>query len=338
MTSPRSTPGQRTLLLTGGSGFFGKSVLDAFRRGVLDPFRLDRIIVLSRHATRLRQTAPELCGPAVELVDEDVLRLASTREADIVVHAAASADAASYDADPCAEARIIQDGTARVLEAAARSSRRPRVVHVSSGAVYGPQPAGVDALAEDAPQQAALDPAKAAYASAKRIAERTAAGFAADGRVSVTVARCFAFVGAYLPLDRHFAIGNFLQNALRREPIVVRAAHPVIRTYLHADDLAVWLMRLGTAATRGYDVFNVGSDEAVSLRDVAQTVGRIAGVPVTLPAAVEGSGAGGAASADRYVPDISKARRELGLSVTIPLDEAIRKTLRALSGSGTVPV
>lgn len=322
-----------TLLLTGATGFFGKSILDAFRRDLLAPYGIGRIMALARRAQRLRAEAPGLCGPAVELVDADVLRLDSTFDADVVIHAAASSDARRYQADPAGEARIIVEGTRRVCEAIHRSPCRPRLLYVSSGAVYGRQPPDVAVLTEDAPQLAGADPDKDAYAQAKRAAEVIVRDLASASGVPVRIARCFAFVGPWLPRDRHFAIGNFLECALRGRPVEVRARRNVVRSYLHADDLAAWLLRLATADGRGCEAFNVGSDAAVSLRELAAMVAAAGGVGVSLPeTAAEGIDSE-ISRIDRYVPDISKARRELGLGVTIPLRTAIERTLRTLAVS-----
>ncbi len=231
----------KTLLLTGGTGFFGRSILDAFRRGLLAPFGIGRIVAVARHASRLPVEAPELCGAAIELVDADVLCLDSTFDADVLIHAAASSDAQRYRVDPAAETRIIVEGTRRVCELVRNAARRPRLLYVSSGAVYGRQPSALTALGEDAPPTADADPDKAAYAQAKRAAEAIVRDLADGSGATARIARCFAFVGPWLPTDRHFAIGNFIGNALRGEPIEVRARHPVIRSYLHADDLSVWL-------------------------------------------------------------------------------------------------
>jgi dTDP-glucose 4,6-dehydratase len=315
--------------VTGGTGFFGKSVLDAFQRGLLDSFGVARIIVLARQATRLHLDVPWLCGQAVELVDGDVLNLRSTFDADFVIHAAASSDARRYQADPEGEMHIIAEGTRRVCEAMAKSSGRPRLLHVSSGAVYGRQPPGLEALAEDAPLVADADPVKQAYTQAKRQAEALVSELAATHGVPTRIARCFAFVGNWLPRDQHFAIGNFIGAALRSEPVVVNARHPVVRSYLHADDLAVWLMRLATAPGQGCEVFNVGSDEAVTIRQLAALVAELGGVGMSLPEAVPGGAE--ASQTDRYVPDVSKARNELGLKVTVPLRDAIQRTLRELA-------
>jgi len=320
----------QTLLLTGGTGFFGRSILDAFRRDLLAPFGIGRVIALARHASRMRTESPELCGAGVELIDADVLKVSSIFDADVVIHAAASSDARRYRSSPDEEEKIIVEGTRRVCEAIAKSRHRPQLLYVSSGAVYGRQPPGVAALAEDAPQIDDATSGKEAYTLGKRAAEVIVRELTESSHVPSRIARCFAFVGPWLPRDQHFAIGNFLGNALRGESIEVRARHPVIRSYLHADDLAVWLLRIATADLDGCEVFNVGSDEAVSIRELATMVAKIGGVAVSLPEMSPRETGDSIAQVDRYVPDISKARRELGLAVTIPLRVAVECTLDAL--------
>jgi dTDP-glucose 4,6-dehydratase len=322
----------RSVLLTGGSGFFGKSILDALHRGVLDIFGIRRMTVVARRANRLRAEAPELCGDRIELVESDVLSLDSLFDADIVIHAAASADIPRYGADPVGEARIVVDGARRVWELAARARRGPRMLLVSSGAVYGRQPAGQVSMNEQTAPRPDGDPARRAYAAAKREAETTVIGLASRAGLPTRIARCFAFVGPWLPLGASFAVGNFLQCALRGEPIRVHALHPVVRSYLHADDLAFWLMALATAD--GADIgeaYNVGSPEEVSIRDLARSIASIAGVGVLLPDENAGPAASTPEAADRYVPDVSKVQRKFGLSVTIPVRQAIESTFRALA-------
>ena len=321
----------KSLLITGGTGFVGRSVLDAFRRGLLEPFGVRQVIVLARHASRLRDEAPELCGEAVGLVDGDVLRLNSTYDADVLIHAAASSDAQRYRVDPGAESRIIVEGTRRVCDVVRTARRRPRLVYLSSGAVYGRQSAETAALREDAPQIVETDPQKTSYTQAKRDAESLVRELAVEAGIPARIARGFAFVGSYLPRDTHFAMGNFLGNALRGEPIEVRARHTVVRSYMHADDLATWLVRLGTAPGDGCGIYNVGSAEAISLRGLATLIAAKARVGVVFPSGEDGYASKDTARIDRYVPDVRKARKELGLSITISLEEAVERTLEALS-------
>lgn len=323
----------RSLLLTGGTGFFGKSVLDAFQRGLLDFFEIDQITVVSRRASNLLVQAPRLCGERVRLVDRDILELESVFDADIVIHAAASSDVKRYGDDQAGDIRIIIEGTQRLWQLAARSRRQPRMLYVSSGAVYGKQPASLEQLSEETEPYPDIDPFKAAYSAAKRSAEKVVERLAMSTGVRSRVARCFAFVGPWLPLNSHFAVGSFMGDALRRDTVRVFATDPVIRSYLHSDDLAVWLLTLATAEGRALcEVFNVGSDDAIWIEDLAGMVAALAGVDVALPDRKSPISHERLDSTDRYVPDISKASREMGLHVKIPLRDAVERTYRVLSG------
>jgi len=316
-----------TLLITGGSGFFGKSLLDAFARGRLAPYGVSRVIAVARHASSLRSDAPDLLRERVDVIDVDVLRLNTLFGADLIIHAAASSDAARYKVDAASERDIIVEGTQRIVTLAESAQPKPKLLYVSSGAVYGRQPHHVIGLNENSTFLEDGDAMKAAYALAKREAEAIVRRSAGPLRLRASIARCFAFVGPWLPRDRHFAIGNFIGNALLREPIAVKARHDVIRSYLFADDLVDWLLQIMFSSNENCPVYNVGSDEAISVRDLAKLVGRIGDVPVSLP---QGEVINEPVSIDRYVPDISLARRELGLSVTVPLRTAIWRTLEML--------
>jgi dTDP-glucose 4,6-dehydratase len=312
------------VLLTGGTGFFGSWLLESF---IWANDRLElgsRATVLTRDSDAFRAKAPHLAGdPAVALVTGDIRHpIGDLGSFDAAVHAATSASADLNQTNPLEMVDTIVDGTRHVLDAVSGSGSIP-VLLTSSGAVYGRQSPDVAGMREDAsggPDQ--LDPGSA-YAEGKRLAELLGAIASTTSGLEVKVARCYAFVGPYLPLDRHFAIGNFIRDGLAGTTIQVRGDGTTVRSYLYAADLAVWLwtILLGAPSRRA---FNVGSEDAIDIATLARTVA----AAFDPPSAVEVLGVPTPGRAvDRYVPSTHRARTELGLEERVPLDDAIARTV-----------
>ena len=95
-------------MVIGGSGFFGKSILDAYRRGILSPWKVDRIIVISRNAGSLRNTHPNILNDSITLINDNISTYQKLPFADFVIHAAASTDAANYLLQPFREKAYIK--------------------------------------------------------------------------------------------------------------------------------------------------------------------------------------------------------------------------------------
>jgi len=215
-------------------------------------------------------------------------------------------------------------GAERVLSFAAE--RRVRdVLLLSSGAVYGKQPPELSLVPEShsgAPDVSRLD---SAYGEMKRASELLGLAYAQRGGFAFKAARGFAFVGPHLPLQGASAIGNFLHDALAGVPIRILGDGTTVRSYMHAADLAIWLWTIALRGAAGR-AYNVGSDVPVALAEVAQRVARQQSPPSQVTIAQQAPAAG--RLAERYVPDIARARAELGLQLWIELDEAIERTLR----------
>jgi dTDP-glucose 4,6-dehydratase len=130
----------------------------------------------------------------------------------------------------------------------------------------------------------------------------------------------------------HFAIGNFIRDALTANAITVACDGTPLRTYLHQSDLAHWLFTLLEHGRPG-QAYNVGSDEVISIADLAHLVRNI--LSPEKPVRILGQNPPDVAS-NSYVPDISKAQQELGLGVSVPLKEAIRRAGLSLGRSPLV--
>ena len=237
-----------------------------------------------------------------------------------IIHAATEATLSSKLASLDQYLQII-DGVRNMLDLAIQTGAR-RFLLTSSGAIYGHQPTDLAAIPEDWLGSPSLADPSTAYGQGKRAAEHLCALFAQQHGLETVVARCFAFVGPDLPLNVHFAIGNFIRDALTAESITVAGDGTPLRTYLHQSDLAHWLFTLLERGRPG-EAYNVGSDELISIADLAHLVRDV--LAPEKPVHILGMPDPGA-SRNRYVPDIRKAQQQLGLSVTIPLAEAIRHT------------
>lgn len=303
------------VLLTGGTGFFGKWLLallhELNRQGAAV-----EVTVVSRSPARALDVQPEYRDCAwLHWLASDVRELHELprRPLDLVLHAAADTSAAAH-ARPLELFDTIVHGARRVLDLAVRGGAQ-RILFTGSGAQYGVLPSS-QPVPEDAPLACDSTVAANTYGEAKRMQETLAAIYAQQFGIETVLTRCFAFAGPGLPLDAHFAIGNFVRDALFREAIVLNSAGEAMRSYLHGADLAVWLLFLLVHGRPG-EAYNVGSDEAIRIADLAVRIGnRLApGKPVRL------SGRTGHARS-YYVPDVTKARK-LGLETWTPLHDAI---------------
>lgn len=310
------------VFLTGGTGFFGCWLLETLL-WANDRLGLEAsVVVLTRDPAAFEKKAPTLAShPALSLQNGDV------RTFDIeqgtfshVIHAGTETATPLTPADTLAVFDSIVGGTRRVLDLARRSGAR-RFLLTSTGAIYGRQPPGITHVSEDhmgGPDTA--NPSRAG-AEAKRAAEMLCAIYA-DAQLQPTIARCFAFVGPYMPLDAHLAVGNFICDALRGGPINVAGDGSPQRSYLYASDLAVWLW---TVLLRGQPMrpYNVGSETTVSIGDLAHAVAR--GFSPHAEVRIARTPDSGA-PVDRYVPSTARIRTELGVMATVDLDEALART------------
>jgi nucleoside-diphosphate-sugar epimerase len=311
---------RQRILITGGTGFIGRWLLGSLLHAnrILDLGC--EVLVQSRDPEAFRRRAPELATDrALVLLRGDIRDgVPDPGHLDTVIHAATDVAVAG---DPLDLLDACTRGTRAVLEASIRAGTN-RFLLLSSGAVYGRRPA-VPAPGNGM-TPSAIDPLErsAAYGIGKLASEWLTAEFGRRHGMAVRIARCFAFVGPGLPMNGPFAIGQFIRDAVDGRTIEVTGDGSPVRTYLYAADLAAWLWTILLDGADG-GVYDVGGEEEVSILELARRVERVlgatAGVRCARPAPARPVG-------ERYVPDLGRARVELGLDVGVGLDEAIRRT------------
>lgn len=312
------------IFITGGTGFFGMWLLESLWSASLQTGSQIDVTVLSRAPEQFLQKFPHLRAmPGVTWLSGAVQDFSFPAGSfSHVIHAATPASADLNQNQPLLMLDTITQGTRRVLDFAVQAGVQT-FLFTSSGAIYGTQPPEVSHLSET--HMGKMDPLQvfAAYGAGKWMAEHLVNTYAQTYGFKAPIARCFAFVGPYLPLDTHFAIGNFIHNALHHETIHLHGDGTPYRSYLYAADLMIWLWQILHAGQSGR-AYNVGSEDAIQLIDLAElvaqqvqpqlkvTVAKVAD-PHVLPA--------------RYVPATQRAQQELALKQWIGLEEGIQRTL-----------
>ncbi len=311
------------VFVTGGTGFVGTWLLEAFAAANRAYGLGAHAVVLSRDPARFRARSPHLAAdPALSFVSGDATSFAAPAGTfRFVVHGATERRFEPDRERPLGLFLPDFVATTRVLDFAAAHGAQ-RLLLTSSGAVYGPAASALERVPETYPGAPdPTDPA-GAYGESKRVSELA---FAAYGRVhgfTATIGRLFAFVGPHLPLEEGYAVGNFLADALRGRPIDIAGDGTPRRSYLYAADMAVWLWTILLRGAPGR-AYNVGSPAGLSIRELAETV--VAAVAPGTPVTVA-RGAAPGAGARSYVPDTARAEHELGLRAWTPLSEALRRT------------
>lgn len=309
------------IFITGGTGFVGCWLLEALLWANQQLDLQLKLTVLSRNPSAFALKAPHLAiNTAVQLVQGDVTDLQAISGAfDIVIHAAT--DVVSYKKNPVATFEQIVSGTKETLSLAQRCNAK-RFLLTSSGAIYGQQPEHISHLNENQTGALGILDSNTAYGQGKRVSEWLAA-CQASADLKVSIARCFALLGPYLPLDAQFAAGNFIRDGLDNKTIAINGDGTSCRSYLYAADMVVWLLRI-LLSDQTLACYNLGSAESLSIKQLAETISQIIYGENRVTLARQATAG---APIQRYIPDTSKALCDLGLAQYTSLTDAISKTI-----------
>jgi dTDP-glucose 4,6-dehydratase len=315
------------LLITGGTGFVGKSLLRFLVDQQQKTSSYDEVFVLSRNSGEFLTKNPEFSHLNwLKFVKGNILdleTLPSQLQFSDVIHAASD----SVDipgATLLDKYDQIVKGTRNVLEYSAKSKVK-RFLYTSSGAVYGPQPLNLTKIDENFIGSPNVLDVNNLYGLAKKQAELLCTVYSEMYGLEIKIARCFAFVGPDLPLSAHFAIGNFIKNALEKNTITVSGDGTPLRTYLYQEDMARWLLKiLKNGVTK--QAYNVGSDEVISIGDLAHLIRDTLSPESEIIIKNKSSNI----NRNIYVPNVDKVKNELNLKINFSLLDSLKNTFHSL--------
>lgn len=313
------------IFLTGATGFFGKWLLSAFQYAFEKGKFSGQLVALSRNPGQFLDSFPDFENSRYLTFIQGNVQDFSFPEGkfDFVIHAATEASVSLNLEEPLHMFEVAAMATRRVLDFAVQSEAK-RFLLTSSGAVYGNQPSEITHLPETylgAPDVLAPN---AAYGEGKRVAEMFCNFYGKKFGLEVLIARCYAFSGPFLPIDSHFAIGNFVRDYLKGGPIRIGGDGSPFRSYLYAADLVVWLLTTLVKGKSG-QAYNLGSDEDLDIEALARKIAINGGKNYPVEIAQVRNPEKPVA---RYVPSVEIAKNELGLKIYTSLDVSISRMIR----------
>ncbi len=315
----------REIFLTGGTGFFGKSFLDLILYYNQTCELNLKVTILSRNADKFQKEFSSLVDSkwiSFEQGDVKTFKF-SKKNYDYILHFATPASVYLNENSPLEMFDIINLGTRQVLEFA-KVAKVKAVLLASSGAVYGKQPPDLTHISESYIGAPITSELNSAYGEGKRMAELMGNLYSKACGFDHKIARCFAFVGPYLDPHGTFAIGNFIKNAVKNEPIIVKGDGRDYRSYMYSDDLIYALLKILLFGKNSMP-YNVGSDQAISIAELAQTI--VKTLNPKLEVKVLGK-ANLSVLPNRYVPAIELLKKELKITLTTTLEEGIAETAK----------
>jgi nucleoside-diphosphate-sugar epimerase len=308
----------KTLLLTGSTGFIGRNFASYLAKTKMFQQGQLRVLCAGRNNKSLAEIYPARSGFQHFVWDIELPYLAELNQIDYIVHLA-GVDRFLDSQNKTAEIlSTTSTGTFNLLNLARRAGTS-RILLASSGAVY-PKCNGLQNTFSESEYSSSLnldsvDP----YVAGKRNAEYLCSTFAEETGIGVAIARIFSLIGPHFPINRHFAIGEFIKMCVADSTITVRSDSNTVRAYQHASDTSNWLARILLSGT-STSVYNVGHDRQIRISYLAELVKELCGNKKSiryLPETVfEGQ-------QDFYVPDITKAKNNLGLENVISLESSI---------------
>ncbi|MDA9754481.1 NAD(P)-dependent oxidoreductase [Candidatus Pelagibacter sp.] len=311
----------KTIFLTGGTGPFGFWLLSSFVFANNHLSLNAKIYVLTRKKKNL--IFDIIKDKSIKVVEGDIRDFKlNTKKINYIIHGATTSASETYNKqDPIEKFSILYSGTKRVLRLA-KDKKVSNFLFLSSGAVYGNRNKNLkfSEEMEIAPLTNNLNFDLSVLAEAKRSAEILSIVCSKKFKFNVNIARCFSFIGPYMPLKVHYAAGNFLYSSIKTKKIKINGNPLTTRSYMYYSDLATILWKI-LFSKKNCEIYNVGSDEKINMKNLAKYISQLSKKTkiVTNRHDIK-------KELSFYVPNIDKLKKHFKIKIKNNFKNSIKKT------------
>ena len=312
------------ILFIGGTGFFGKAFLNYLKSNAND---VSSVTIVGRSSEIFLEQNKEFIElNNVKYVFGDILNdLSKLQDVNYshVIHAAADSTNVS-NLSYLHRYKQIVEGTKNVLEFVKDYLPESKLLYISSGGVYGGMPSNKMSFSETDMWKSDTLESSNVYTISKRTAEHLCSLYYDEYNLNISIARCFCFSGRHLPLDVHFAIGNFVKDALANNDIIIKGDGKSVRSYLDQDDLTEWILEILKRDSFKKTFYNIGSEESISISDLAFLVKDISKKSIDIKILNDNE-----INLKRsvYVPNCKKVKEKFNLTQKVTLSESLLKMM-----------
>ena len=313
------------ILFIGGTGFFGKAFLSFIK--INNPRFLSSLTIVGRSAPDFLKINKEFDNlKNIRFIYGDILKDLShlnDHSYTHIIHAAADSTNVS-DLSSIDRYQQIVDGSKNVLSFVRDYCPESKFLFVSSRGVYGSIPTSSDSFTESDMHYLDILDSSNVYSMAKRTAEHLCSLYHDEYNLKISIVRCFCFSGINLPLDVHFAIGNFVLDAIKGNDIVIKGDGMSVRSYLDQDDLVEWMIAVLRNDSFNLTTYNIGSEERITIKDLAFLVQELSNKGLDVKILNQNKSAH---KRSTYVPNCKKIKEKFNLVEKVSLSNSIIKMI-----------
>lgn len=318
----------KIILITGGTGFFGKWLLNFFITLNSKYSANIKIFVISRNPDQfLKDNNQDKFYDEINFIKSDLKTVnLKGKKFDYCFHMATTNAKETFQGESNLNKLDFLYASTNNLLTQLKYCNLEKILFTSSGVVYGPA-TEISNFNEESLSAPSMMHESSGLAEGKRLAEYLVSYYSKENKYKYSIARCFSFIGQHLPTDLHYAVGNFINDAKTKNEIIINGSGKDIRSYLYIGDAISWLISIFMNDNEN-SVFNVGSEKQISIYDLALLVKEICKSNAKIVVLNK------EASKDNfhrkiYAPDIKKIKNKLNIHEYTSLSEGIHKMINS---------